>query len=135
MSSTVPGDAAAVPASWETFVSDVRNPAWLAAKALLELDPNRTVLRDAARWITDPRRDGHLADSGEWVWDLELDWDGWIADVGARGRGWSSSERGLFEVVAGLTVGRPFDIVGVLESLGPSKVNAWRILTTWVRAE
>ena len=34
-----------------------------SAKALLELDPHRTVQRDAARWITGPQVDGHLTDS------------------------------------------------------------------------
>ncbi|MFC7723614.1 hypothetical protein ACFQW6_00755 [Nocardioides sp. GCM10028917] len=124
-------EANAASPSWERFFSRVHNKAWLAAKALLELDPNERVLRDAARWITEPRRDGHLADSGDWVWDLELDWDAWIADVDENGRAWSSSEHRLFEVAAALAVGRPFNIVGVLDRLGPWKFEAWRILTEW----
>jgi hypothetical protein len=43
--------------------------------------------------------------------DVELER---VANVEARGRGWSSTEWRMFEVVAGLTADRPFNIVGVL---------------------
>lgn len=117
--------------SWEALFADAGNKNWLAAKALLELDPHRTVQRDAARWITSSGSDGHLADSGEWVWELELDWVAWVADVDERGRGWSSSEHRLFQVVASLVAGRPFPIAGVLDQLGSWEVGAWRILAAW----
>jgi hypothetical protein len=117
---------------WREYFVGVRNERLIAARALLELDPHRTVQRDAARWITDPGRDGHLTDSGEWIWDLDLDWEGWVADVDMSGRSWSGSEFGLFEIVAGLAVGRPFNVVGVLDRLGSWKLDAWQILTQWI---
>lgn len=117
--------------NWEKYFSDVQNERWLVAKALLELDAHRTVQRDAARWITNSQREGHLTGSSDWIWDLELDWEAWVLDVDDCGRGWSGSEYRLFEVVAGLVVGRPFDMVGVLDRLGSWRVDAWRILAQW----
>lgn len=131
MPSITPDHDNAQTSTWEKYFSGVRNERWLVAKALLELDAHRTVQRDAARWVADSRQEGHLADSGDWIWELELDWDGWVADVDGRGRGWSGSEYRLFEVVAGLVAGRPFDMVGVLDGLGSWKVDAWRILAEW----
>ena len=122
----------ATSSTWDKYFAGVRNERLIAARALLELDPHRTVQRDSALWITDPRRDGHLTDSGEWIWDLDLDWEGWVTDVDVSGRGWSGSEFGLFEIVAGLAVGRPSDVVGVLDRLGSWKLDAWQILTRWI---
>jgi len=34
----------------------------------------------------------------------DIDWDAWVADVDEHGRGWSSTESRLFEVVAALVV-------------------------------
>lgn len=131
MPSTTPDRQHAQTSSWEKYFASVRNERWLVAKALLKLDAHRTVQRDAARWITNSQREGHLADSGDWIWDLELDWDAWVADVDDRGRGWSGSEYRLFEVVAGLVAGRPFDMVEVLDGLGSWRADAWRILAEW----
>lgn len=107
------------------------NTEWLAARALLEPDIYRTVQRDAERWITNPQRDGSLSNSGTWVWELELDWEGWVADVDTRGRGRSGGEYQLFELTAGPLTGRPFNGVGVLDRMGSREVEAWRILTEW----
>ena len=131
MPSTTSNRDNAQASTWEEYFASVRNERWLVAKALLELDAHRTVQRDAARWIMNSHREGHLADSGDWVWEFEIDWDAWVADVDDRGRGWSGSEYRLFEVVAGLVAGRAFDMVGVLEGLGSWRVDVWRILAEW----
>ncbi len=57
-------------------------------------------------------------ESDTWIYDTTLDWEGWVADVDERGRDWSSTEWRLYDLVTGLTTGRPFNIVGVLDRMG-----------------
>jgi hypothetical protein len=119
--------------AWERLFADVGGEEWLTAKALLELDDHRTVLRDAAKWITSSGDAGTrlpLRACGTST-ELELDWDAWVADVDTRGRGWSSTEYRLFDLVAGLVSGRPFNVVGVLDRMDSWEAGAWRILTEW----
>ena len=116
--------------TWTEFSSWVGNEDWVAAITLLEVDPHATVRRDAARWLSFSAGDGRMVD-GVFVPNPWLDWDEWVADVEGRGRGWSSTEWRLFDVVAGLTTGQPFNIVGVLDRLGSWRVPAWQILMTW----
>lgn len=101
--------------AWRETWADIDGEAWLAAKALLELSP--AVRRDAAQWMT----------------SREIDWDGWIADVDAVGRGWSSTEQRLFEVVAALVATEPraVQLRGVLDSMGSWEGSVWRVLTDW----
>lgn len=119
------------PPSWESFFATVGNQEWLTAKALLELNLFGAVRRDAERWLRHSKYDGHLDDSGTWQWAAELDWEAWVENVEEHGRGWCGSEWRLFEVVAGLTTGRPFNIVGVLDRMGESGAGVWRILAEW----
>lgn len=61
-----------------------------------------------------------------------LDWEGWVADLDARGRGWSSTENRLAPLVAAMvTPGRQVPVVGFLDSLAARETDVWRILTTW----
>ena len=119
------------PPWWEQYFNSVSNKEWLAAKALLETDPHRVVLRDAAHWILDSEVHGHLDESGEWVWELEMDWDAWVYDVEDRGRGWSGTEHRLFALVAALVTREPIPLVGVLDMMGSWEADVWRILTEW----
>lgn len=110
--------------------------AWLAGLALLRLSP--AVEADAAQWA-------HWSDSGSFTYagegadragtfhpDAIVDWQGWAHDVDVQGRGWSSSERHLFDLVAGLTVpDRKVALVGTLDELGSWKFDALRYLVNW----
>lgn len=100
---------------WDQTWADIDGEAWLAAKALLELSP--ALRRDAIQWMS--RR--------------SIDWDGWIASVDEDGRGWSSSERRLFEIVAALVAEEPraVPIRGLLDNMGSWENDVWRILVNW----
>jgi hypothetical protein len=119
--------------TWEDYFARVGNEELLTAKALLTIDPHvDAVRRDAERWLrysdTYYYRDEQ---SGTMRYDPVLDWDDWVNDVDTRGRGWSSGEWRMYDLVAGLTTGRPFNIVGVLDRMGSWKADVWRILTQW----
>lgn len=102
--------------TWDEIWSGIDGEAWLAAKALLELSP--TLQRDAMQWMQAPP---------------ELDWDGWIGDVDTAGRGWSSTEHRLFDVVAALTATEPraVSLRGVLDAMGSWESEVWRVLVEW----
>jgi hypothetical protein len=117
--------------SWDEFFDTVGCEEWLTAKALLDLDPHHVVRRDAERWLRYSDHDGYRDETGNWRQQPELPWEEWVADVDNKGRSWSSSEWRLYEVVAGLTTGRPFNIVGVLDHMGSWESGVWEILTEW----
>lgn len=70
---------------WDDFWTGVGSEEWLAAKAVLEADSRRTVARDFEQYLHEPDP-----------------WDAWIASVEDDGRGWSSTERRQFQIVASL---------------------------------
>ena len=121
--------------AWDEFWQDVSSEEWLAAKALLELEPHLAVRRDAERWLRRSDGDGEYDPDGDWRWNVELPWEKWVADVDGTGRGWSSTEWRLYDVVAGLTTGRPFNIVGVLDRMGSWETGVWRTSLTGARGE
>lgn len=116
---------------WEAFFARVGNESWLAAKSLMDLDRYGVVSGDASQWIRPSKKDGHRDEAGEWQRDLQLDWPAWVAHVDRHGRGWSTTQWHLFDIVAGLTTGRPFNIVGVLDRMGDWEPDVWRILVEW----
>lgn len=117
--------------TWEQYRAAIRNEEWLAAMRLLEVEVFPTVRRDAEQWLAFPEVDGERDADGVWRPAPELDWEGWVADVDQRGRGWSSTEWRLFELVAGLTTGRPFNIVGVLDQMHSWEAAVWGVLVDW----
>lgn len=104
---------------WGRFWADVTDRDWLTAKALLEVCA--VVRRDAARWI----------EQGEY--GLVARWDDWIASVDKHGRGWSSTENRLFDLVSSLLASepRPVHLRDVLDSMGSWEPAVWRILVEW----
>lgn len=101
---------------WDEFWAGVGSEEWLAAQRLLELSP--VLQRDARLWV--------LANTA----DDDDPWQAWADDVDARGRGWSSTERRLFGIVAALTTGRPLDL-STLGNLGSWEIDVWQILVDW----
>lgn len=121
--------------AWDAYWATVGAEDWLAAKALLEL--SATVRRDAAQWLRWETRPLWSSDGQEriGVGDPEpvLDWDDWVTDVDDRGRGWSSTEKRLYEVVAALVSQerRAIPLRGVLDEMGSWETDVWRILIEW----
>ena len=61
-----------------------------------------------------------------------MDWDGWAADVDQAGRGWSSTEAHLFQLIAALVVdGREVRLPGVLDDLGSWQQQVLDIVVQW----
>jgi hypothetical protein len=117
--------------TWEEYRTCVRNEELVAAMTLLEVDPYATVRNDAARWLSwSQRGDGRMV-AGVLMPNPQLDWEAWVTDVESLGRGWSSSQWRMYDVVAGLTANRPFNIVGVLDRLNEWGTPAWCILAAW----
>ncbi len=115
----------------------VGNEAWLAAIALLDLSP--ALANDAARFTAWSRDGGHYTYTGDgdarestFHPDAEMDWDGWAADVDQVGRGWSSTEARLFQLIAALVVdGREVRLPGVLDDLGSWQQQVLDIVVQW----
>ena len=115
----------------------VGSESWLAAIALLDLSP--ALANDAARFTEWSRDGGRYSYAGEgesrestFEPDAEMDWDAWVADVDRAGRGWSSTEARLFELIAALVVdGRQVRLTGVLDALGSWQLPALDILVQW----
>jgi len=118
--------------TWAEFWARVGDEDWLAAKALLELSSIRREAESWLRWERDPLYD----DSGEPFGYTDpypvLDWEAWIADYDAEGRGWSSTEHRLFALVAALVIpDRQIAFRSVLGYMGSWETEVWRILTEW----
>lgn len=116
--------------TWEDAFAGVGSEEWLTAKALMEVDPHRTLINDAVQFIS-PNGNGYRADDGSWVEEVTVDWDAWVEDVYERGRGWSSTENRLFNLVASLVTDRLVSIRDVLGYLGSWEYDVWRILVDW----
>lgn len=109
--------------TWEQFWTTADNDRWLAAKRLLEVCGG-PVRHNAEQWLYWETRN-HPATP-------ELDVHGWISDVDENGRGWSSTEGRIYNLVAALfEPGRTIDFVATLGSLGSWETEAWRILVEW----
>lgn len=117
--------------TWQEYWAGVGNEEWLAAKALLELEEHGGVRREVETWLAYDSAGDWYDEDGGWRSDPVLDWWAWVADVDARGRAWSGSEARLYQLVAGLTTGRPFNIVGVLDEMGSSQVEVLAVLVDW----
>lgn len=119
--------------TWEAYWAKVNSEEYLAAKRLLELS---SIQHDAAQWL-EWHRDREYDDDGNEVgwsdpWPT-LDWDGWIKDYDERGRGWSSTEHGLFQIVAALVASeeRAFPFRRTLGYLGSWETEVWEVLVEW----
>lgn len=112
----------------------VGNEDLLAALALLDLSP--AVAGDAARF-TEWSRDGRYIPTTGDVDDVVLqpdpglDWEAWVADVDSRGRGWSSTEWRLYDLVAALAADRPMQLKGVLDGMNSWERDALAVLVQW----
>lgn len=124
-------DAVETRPTWQEYRDHVGNEERAAAIAVLEIDPYKVVLADAARWLChSPFGDGRYVE-GNFRPDPYLDWDAWVADVDGAGRGWSSTQWRLYEVAAGLATGREFNIVGVLDRLNEWTRAVLLVLIAW----
>lgn len=109
----------------------------LTALALLSLSP--TVSADAARFTSWSKSDGTYERelSGTETKNVFnpspcMDWDAWADNVDSVGRGWSSTERRLFDLVSALTVPkRQVSLVATLPLLGSWQNEALAILVNW----
>lgn len=112
------------PSDWTDYWARVGSEELLTAKALLDLCPS-PLRSEALVWLrVDVRQDG-----SRWSY---LDWDAWFADYDEKGRGWSSTERNLAEVVFALVDReRKVSLPSVLGYLGSWETEVWRILTEW----
>lgn len=114
---------------------------WLAALALLALSP--TLTHDVAEFTEWSRDGGSYTYEGEgenktstFHPTAQMDWDAWWADVVKNGRGWSSTEHRLAQLVASLTASvddEPVRIplLGTLDYMGSWEADVWRILAEW----
>ena len=116
--------------------ASVGNEQWLAAFALLDLSP--AVADDAARFTEWARHDGRFTYTGEgedevstFHPDAQIDWDAWVANVEGRGRGWSSTEFRLYELVAALVADRPIKLRGVVDAMGSWEREVLEIVVQW----
>lgn len=115
---------------WDEVWEDYGSGSWLAAKALIEISP--ALLRDAAQWTAYAPISGHRDDQGVFRPDPIFEAEQWIASVESQGRGWSSTEQHLFEVIASLLdPERSMRLVGFLDSMGSWEAEVWRILVNW----
>lgn len=117
---------------WDTYWARVNNETFLAARDLLELDTHRVLTRNAAHWLRFDDYAGWRDDDGNWHGEPEMDWEAWVQDVEERGRGWSSNEYRLFQVVAAFVAERPVQLVGVLDSLAEWRLPTLMIIARWV---
>ena len=115
----------------------VGSETWLAAIALLDLSP--ALANDAAQWTAWSRDGGRYSYDGDgqdrvstFHPDAEKDWAAWVHHVESGGRGWSSTEYRLFDLVAALVVdGRTVRLPGVLDALGSWQLPALNVLVQW----
>lgn len=115
----------------------VGNEEWLAALALADLSPGLSAeLAGWAYWSPTEGRFTYDADENDanartFHPQAMVDWEGWAADVDEHGRGWSSTQARLAQLVMALSLGRPTPLVGVLTGLGDVQGDALRILVEW----
>jgi hypothetical protein len=110
---------------------------WLAGLALVALSPS--VSADAAQFTEWSRDDGLYTYDGEGDQRIGtfhpspwIDWEAWVVDVDDRGREWSTTESGLFDLIAGITVyRRAVFLPRVLGWLGSWEAQALSIVVEW----
>lgn len=116
---------------WLEYWACIDNERLLAVGALLDL--SLTVREDVARWLrTD--MEPLFDDDGDEVGEQEcvnVDWDGWAADVEAAGRPFSSTEGNLAKLVASLAADKPISLAQVLEYTGSWETQLWTVLVEW----
>lgn len=104
--------------TWDELTEEVGSEQWLAAIRLLQLSPQ--VRNDAGQWL------GYDDDRPT------IDWNEWIRDVDEQGRGWSSTERCLFQLVAALVDSeRKVQIAGLLDWMGSWQRQVLEVLVEW----
>lgn len=115
---------------WERTWQAYGNEAWLTAKALIEISP--ALLADARQYTGWSRGDGHRDADGVFHPAPQFQAAAWLASVDQDGRGWSSTERRLFDLVASLLDDdRPLRLVGTLDSMGSWESQVWAVLVQW----
>ena len=109
---------------------------WLAAFALLDLSP--AVRADAAQYTEWARDAGRFTYEGEGEGKVStfhpsalMNWDGWVSSVGEEGRGWSSTEDRLYQLVAALVADRPLKLRGVLDAMNSWEREVLDIVVQW----
>jgi len=122
--------------TWDETWARIGSEDMLAAKALIELSPS--LRAEAGFWLTYDEQPVYASDA----WDAEqigteqgdpiFDYPAWLADVEKNGRGWSSTEGRLFQVVASLLdAERKMPLRFVLDAMGSWETDVWRILVAW----
>ncbi len=102
---------------------------WLAALALLDLSP--AVARDAEQYTQWSEYGGRYTDDS-FQPNAEMDWEAWVADVDEHGRGWSSTEWRLFELVAALVIAeRKLALRGTLDAMGSWERQVLDVIVQW----
>lgn len=99
---------------WDQFWSGVGSEEWLAAKAVLEADSRMTVARDFEQFL-----------------DHSDPWSAWTESVERDGRGWSSTERRQYAIVAALVGASESFNLHVLTSLGSWERPILAALVEW----
>lgn len=109
---------------------------WQAGLALLDLCPGLAL--NAARFTEWSDHGGRYVPTGdgevqEVVFhpDPLMDWEAWAADVDDAGRGWSSSEWRLFELIAGITIRERKVSLEEVFSFGSWEREALAIVVEW----
>lgn len=131
-------DRLGVPPSLADVWASVGSEEWLAALALLDLSP--VLIADAGRYA-EWSRDGGGTFSYEGEGEDQVStfhpnpvmaWDAWVADVDEQGRGWSTTEWQLFDLIAALVVdGRALSLHNTLRGLGSWERQALDVLVGW----
>lgn len=109
---------------------------WLATFALLDLSP--AVRADAAQYTEWARGDGRFTYEGDGEDQVStfhpsawMDWEAWVASVEDKGRGWSSTESRLYQLVAALIAERPLKLRGVLDGMNSWEREVLDIVVQW----
>jgi hypothetical protein len=115
---------------WEETWQRYGNESWLTAKTLIEISP--VLFADARLYTGWSSGNGRREADGTFHPDPEFQADRWLASVDEDGRGWSSTERRLFKVVASLLDSdRPVHLVNVLDAMGSWERSVWAALVQW----
>lgn len=126
-----------VPPSLADVWAAVGSEEWLAALALLDLSP--ALAADAGRYTEWARVGGTYSYEGDGEDRVStfhpnpvMAWDAWVADVDEQGRGWSTTEWQLFDLIAALVVDkRTVSLRDALRGLGSLERRALEVLVGW----
>lgn len=113
-----------------------RSEDWQAGFALLDLCP--VLAQDAARFTRWANAGGRFASTGEGDHEVVvfnpnplMDWDGWSGDVDLTGRGWSSTEWRLFNLVTAITIRERKVFLTEVFNLGSWERDALAVVVDW----